>query len=445
MSLRVTQAMKQTLPLKVCYFLKRYPRISQTFIVNEMKELQRQGVHVTIVARSDSGETSIHEKALSLEIPVYYLPPVSSIPESICRVSHFESLTSKPSLLGPDIMRGALSIKDYRAMIQAAMIAPFIKSLGVDIIHAHFATSATTAASVVSAMTGIPYTFTAHAKDIYHKSVDKKALSKKISNAKFAITVSDYNKKYLEEILLSEGKSGNVIRLYNGIDLDQFNDLELDREQNLLVGIGRLVPKKGFHFLIMACNILNKRGAQFHCVIAGEGEERGRLEELITEYSLSKKVSLLGVQMQTEINMILQKATACVLPCIVDEDGDRDGLPTVLLEAMAVGTPVVSTRVTGIPEIITHNQTGLLIDQKNPEALADAILILLDSESARKRLSCAAKIKVRKEFNLKENVKTLKNYFLSKKSLSSSLPVEVQSARIASAIPVFTGQGSASA
>lgn len=405
--------MKPASPFKVCYFLKRYPRLSETFIVNEMRELQQQGINVSIVAKYASNEEIVHEKAQALDIPIYYLPSVSSISHTSWEVRHLKNLSGTPSLLKRDTLRGQLSKKDYKALVEAAMIAPFIKNMGIDLIHAHFATWATTAASFASDITGIPYSFTAHAKDIYHERVDKTVLTEKIAKARFVITVSDFNKRYLEGLLCSEGRSGQIIRLYNGIDLEQFRPLDIEKEPNLLLGVGRLTPKKGFKYLIEACKILRERGRDFHCVIIGKGDERATLEKLVEQYSLEQKISLPGAKTQAEVMRIIQKATALVLPCIVSSDGDRDGLPTVLLEAMALGVPVVSTNVTGIPEIIAHERTGLLVEEKNSKTLADAIETLLDSESLCEKLSRAALVKVREEFNVVENVKTLKDYFLS--------------------------------
>ena len=261
-------------------------------------------------------------------------------------------------------------------------------------------------------MTGIPYSFTAHAKDIYHEAVNKVTLAEKIEKARFVITVSNYNKAYLEDLLRSGGKSGRIIRIYNGIDLDLFKPPKMERLPDLLVAIGRLVQKKGFHYLIDACKILREKGRKFHCLIVGEGGEREALQKQVADGLLEKEISLLGAQPQSEVIQILQKATALVLPCVVGDDGDRDGLPTVLLESMALGVPVISTRITGIPEIIQNGETGILVEQKDSKLLARAMENILDSGALRNRLSRAALSKVRAEFDLHENVKTLKGYLI---------------------------------
>jgi colanic acid/amylovoran biosynthesis glycosyltransferase len=400
-------------PFHLAYVLKRYPRLSETFILNEMLELQRQGIDITIVAFKDPGETIVHENVRALRAPIYYLPSKDCIAFEKLSVRSLTSFSEDTSLLGPDALQGEWSRDDYLAWLQAAVFAPFLKSLGIDHIHAHFATSATTAALALSAMTGIPFSFTAHAKDIYHESVHKKTLAEKIQRARFVITVSDFNREYLRGLVDAERRSARIIRLYNGIDLDRFRPSEEDKDPELLVGVGRLIQKKGFEYLIEACKILKAQGRRFRCVIIGEGEERISLEKRLEQYSLQGEVSLLGPRTQAEVIRIVQAAAAFVLPCVVGDDGNRDGLPTVLLEAMALGVPVISTAVTGIPEIIEDGKTGVLVEQKNPQALARAIHTLLDSAPLRRQLSQEALGKVRKDFNLAVNVKTLTGYFLS--------------------------------
>lgn len=383
--------MKKKTSFKVCYFLKRYPRLSQTFILNEMLELRRQGLDLVVVALKGSGEAIVHEKCRLLDAPVYYL----SDPEMESRSGRKgEGNSGAPE-------------------DDTALVAPLVKRLGVDHLHAHFATWAAGAAASVGRATGIPYSFTAHARDIYHESVDKKRLALLMEGARFVITVSDFNRRYLEESVRSEGDRRKIIRLYNGIDLAAFRPSDAPKEKSLLVSVGRLVRKKGFDDLVAACQVLKMRGRPFHCAIVGEGEEREALERQIAQFGLQKEITLPGARPQTEVIRLIQRAEMFVLPCRVGEDGDRDGLPTVLLEAMALGVPVISTRVAGIPEIISHRRNGLLVEEKNPEQLAEAVEWLLDETARRERFVGSALSKVRKDFNLIRNVKKLKGYFLS--------------------------------
>lgn len=364
-------------PPRVAYVLKRYPRLSQTFVLNEMLELERQGVDLTVVALKESHDGAVDERTQALRAPVHYVPSLSAdVPE-------------------------------------APAIARLLAKLGVGHIHAHFATSAATAASLASEIAGIPYSFTAHARDIYHESVNRAALATKIEKARFVITVSDSNKRHLDALLAAEGRSGRVIRLYNGVDLEELAPFDGDREPGLVVGVGRLVEKKGFRYLVEACRILRDRGRRFRCAIIGEGDERGDLEQRVARYALDGDVSLPGARSHAEVIRTIKQAEAFVLPCVVGEDGDRDGLPTVLLEAMAVGVPVISTPVAGIPEIIGHERTGLLVEEKDPESLADAIDTLLGSRTLREMLRASAIAKIRAHFDLARNVKTLKKHLLA--------------------------------
>jgi len=400
---------KNNSPFKVCYFLKRYPRLSETFIVNEMQELRRLGVNVTIVAQGDPNELVVHEKTKSLKVPIYYVPPVKSISRESWLVKYLRNLSDIPREMARKNIRGGMSKIDYLTLIESAMIAPLIQSLGIDLIHAHFATWATTAASFVSKLTNIPYSFTAHAKDIYHESVDRKALAEKMAQAKFVITVSNFNKIYLEECLKTEGKLGRIIRLYNGIDLNQFKPSHTKKDSNLIVSVGRLVQKKGFEYLIDACNILNEKGMPFHCMIIGEGEERTALENLVKKNSLENKVKFTGAQTQKEVIRMIQKSAIFVLPCIVGDDGNRDGLPTVLLESMALGVPVISTTTTGIPEIIENKKTGILVPPKNALQLANSIEEVLIKPELQENLQREGRLRAEKVFNIEENVRVLHN------------------------------------
>lgn len=309
-----------------------------------------------------------------------------------------------PFDLPDDLMSG-------RARLDAALLAPLVEQLEIDHLHAHFATWASDVACYTSALTGIPFSFTAHAKDIFHEEVNKQHLAWKMARAHTVVTVSDFNRRYLNELLASFGKRGQIERLYNGIDLDLFFPQIRNPEPNLIVAVGRLVEKKGFDYLIHACHLLKQRGQSFTCIIVGDGEQRAELETCITEYGMQGDITLVGAMTQADVIALLRRATVFTLPCIVGRDGNRDGLPTVLLEAMALGVPVVSTRVTGIPEIIDDRQTGLLVEERDAEGLATALAELLQSPALRQQCSSGAQEKVTRQFNAAKNVKQLNACF----------------------------------
>ena len=179
----------------------------------------------------------------------------------------------------------------------------------------------------------------------------------------------------------------------------------------MIVSIGRLVPKKGLNFLIEACAILRDRNINFRTVIIGDGEERIDLENTIYELSLENHVTLAGALAQSDVVDHLSRSEVFALPCIIGDDGDMDGLPTVILEAMALGIPVVSTRLAGIPEMIVHQCNGLLIEQKQTFELADALQALLESNELRSEYRQQSLHRMTELFDLRKNVSQLKRWF----------------------------------
>lgn len=392
-------------PFHVGYVLKRYPRLSETFIVTEMLELRRLGVTVTILAQKDADEALMHEKTRQLDAPIYYLPRVSKSEQPF----RYHKNGASPA----SAIENSSDTSATRTLLEAAFLAPLVERLGIDHLHAHFATWASEVACHTSALTGIPFSFTAHAKDIFHHDVDTEHLARRMARAKFVITVSEFNKAYLSGLLASSGKSGRIERVYNGIDLDLFAPQARQPEPGLIAAIGRLVEKKGFEYLVDACRLLKQQGRPFRCVIAGDGEQHAALATRISTYGLDSEVILAGAMTQADVIALLKRAAVFALPCVVGRDGNRDGLPTVLLEAMALEVPVVSTRVTGIPEIIDHGQTGLLVEERDAAGLAAALAELLQAPALCQQLGTRARKKVASQFNTAENVKQLKEYFLA--------------------------------
>jgi glycosyltransferase involved in cell wall biosynthesis len=265
----------------------------------------------------------------------------------------------------------------------------------------------------VSRLTGIPYSFTAHAKDIYHQEVNLDSLRSKIRSARFVVTVSAFNRAYLKSLMSDwPDAPGDVRRLYNGIDLAAFRpDPAVQREAGLILSVGRLVEKKGLDDLVRACGLLRDRGLPFRCEIIGKGPLKDELNHLIADLHLENRVQLVGAMPQDEVVQAYRRAAIFALPCIIAQDGNRDGLPTVLLEAMATGLPVVSTDVTGVPEIVDAEVNGLIVPQSDPTALADALARLLQNPELREQLALAARRKVEQAFDVRANVAVLHRWF----------------------------------
>jgi glycosyltransferase involved in cell wall biosynthesis len=215
------------------------------------------------------------------------------------------------------------------------------------------------------------------------------------------VTVSDFNLEYLCRTYGHAAR--RVRRLYNGLDLERFPFREPRDRPARIVAVGRLVEKKGFAILLEAAALLAARGVTFGVELIGTGELEQRLRQRVQELGVGACVHLLGPRPQAEMVGALAEACAFAAPCVIGSDGDREGLPTTLLEAMALGTPCVSTDVTGIPEVLHHGETGLLVPQNDPVALADALQRLLTDGPLRLQLARRARSQIEREFDTHVN------------------------------------------
>src|SRR5260370_10039263 len=250
-------------------------------------------------------------------------------------------------------------------------------------------------------MAGGWYSLTARAKATFHASVNPEDLRRKLRDAAGVVTISAYHLDYPRRPF--GPLAAHVQRVYNGIDLEEFPYRRPDDRPPLIVAVGRLVEKKGCDDLIEACALLAARGRDFRCRIAGVGDLRAALQEHIERCRLQDHVKLIGPRPQNEIAREMQAAAVLAVPCIVAEDGDRDGLPNVVQEALALGTPVISTDVTGIPEVVRDGERGLLVPQHDPPALAGALERLLADPELRVRLAEKARRFMETEFDIHRN------------------------------------------
>ena len=391
--------------MKIGYVVKRYPRYSETFIVNEILAHEAAGMELEIFSVLPPEDGHFQDAISRVRAPVTYLPSKG------LKVAEFWSVLEETVQLSPDgwdsleVARG----EDVRYVYQAMVLAREARLRAISHLHAHFATAATTVARLAARFAGLPYTFTAHAKDIFHESVRPADLRHKFADATVAVTVSDYNLAYLRESYGSAAR--RVRRIYNGLDLERFPYRSPRERPPLVVGVGRLVEKKGFADLLEACAILAEEGRKFTCRIVGTGEQEVELRVRIARLGLEDRIELLGPRPQSELVRLVQDAAVLAAPCVVGADGNRDGLPTVLLEAMALGTPCVSTDVTGIPEVIRDEETGLMVSQRDPAALAAAIGRLLEEPDLRIRLADRARRLVEAEFDVNRNAAQLRELF----------------------------------
>lgn len=349
--------------IRIAYILKMYPRFSETFIVNEILSHEAAGLDIEIFSLRAPADGRFHEDHARVRAPVTYVPSASPKVAQLWTQIHLAG-ARYPALWSVLAEHPDLDVDD---VYQALLMADMIHEGKFTLMHAHFGSIATTVARLVSKLTGVPYLFTAHAKDIFHESVVPMDLCHKLADAASVITVSDYNMEYLRNRY--DDAADAVIRVYNGLDLSKFRyESPLDRPR-CIVGVGRLVEKKGWNILIDACAILAQRGCDFECELIGTGQLEEELHGQVAQHRLDDRVQMLGPRSQGDAMRHVQNSGVFVTPCVIGSDGNRDGLPTALLEAMALGTPCISTDVTGIPEAVRNGETGLVVPQHDAQSV----------------------------------------------------------------------------
>jgi len=391
----------------VSYILKMYPRFSETFILSEILELERQGMDIRIFSLKLPNDGRFHADVAHVKAPVTYVPAVSAANARDYLAPHWQVFSWNRRRYLKTLWRTIRRRRwgAVKRFMQAGYIAPQLRDAGVTHVHAHFASSATSVAHHLHALTGLGYSFTAHAKDIYIDGVAQDVLRRKMDRAKFIVTVSDYNRTHLASI----APHAEIVRIYNGLDLQQFSPNGTHPEPlPLILGVGRLVEKKGFDVLVRACAILKSQRVSFQCRIVGTGELEHPLRALIAEHKLEDRVELAGPMPREALITMYPRACVVVAPCVIGADGNRDGLPTVLIEAMALGVPVISTDVTGIPELVQHESTGQIVAQNDPVALAAAIRTTLEQRRHALDMAREGRRLVEVGFDLRRNVADLR-------------------------------------
>ncbi|NDJ57584.1 glycosyltransferase family 4 protein [Enterobacteriaceae bacterium 4M9] len=390
----------------VGYVVKRYPRFSETFIVNEILAHERAGLKIDIFALGNVEETHFQDTIALVRAPVNRLSDKQRSAETFWGLLDraWRELPGLASCLEKGRHR------NVHEFAQALQLALTVRERGIEHLHAHFGTRATTVARLAAQLSGITYSFTAHAKDIYYPYEESTELESKLRDAFQTVTVSDYNLRWLRERYGDNAAS--TTRLYNGIDLQKFTFTApvATRETDILA-VGRLVEKKGFCYLIDAIRLLRDSGQVLRCTIIGDGPLRPALEAQIQAAQLEDSITLAGFLPQQEIIAAMRRATLIAAPCVISEEGDRDGLPTVLLEAMALGTPVISTDVAGIPELVIDGETGRCVAPQNAQALADAIAGLASNPALRTQFSQTARALIEREFDIDRNAARLRDIF----------------------------------
>lgn len=388
--------------------LKGYPRISESFISNEILLLERLGFSLRLFSMREPRESFSHQSIKNIRAPVDYLPETlfTSLPRLLY---HNLLLAGKKPANYVTALRTALrrllrtrKIATIKHLLQAGyLVHRFLPKSGVVHLHAHFAHSPASVAMFAGQLSGLDFSFTAHAKDIY--TSDPRQLREKITLARFVVTCTEYNRRFLKEI--SAGGKTPLHRLYHGIDIHYFSRDSVTKEERKpvppyqILTIARMTAKKGLPTVYRALKILCDDGISFRHTLIGDGDDRERILALIEELGLDSFTQWIGTQPHHVVLEHYRSADLFVLGCEVAPDGDRDGIPNVLVESMAVGVPVVATDISAIPELVVEGETGLLVPPAQPEKMARALIRLLTDIPLRKRVIEAARKRVAQTFD----------------------------------------------
>jgi glycosyltransferase involved in cell wall biosynthesis len=411
---------------QIGYLLRSYPRLSQTFILNEILALEKIGVTIQIFALTNPHEKVVQMQVDQVQASVQYMDAIQPRPwwsvlkeNLVAARLHFKGYLRSLFYIvaNRSIDEGYTASSRWQCFLQAVRLVYLLdlqrRNTGrkIDHLHAHFAHDPALIAYLVHLMTGMPFSFTAHARDLYQ--VPEKALTDRIRLAKDIVTCCRANLEYLQQLAPSQESKFSLI--YHGVNLKDFQPVASVGPVPmvpLILSVGRLVEKKGFQDLLQALLMVKDRGEKFQCEIYGDGPLCEPLREWIRAHGMTDEVKLMGDCTQQELISIYQNATLFILTPVQTEDGDRDGIPNVIVESMAVGLPVITTAVAGIPELVENNQNGLLFQPHDVDGISSGIIELLRNAEKRKQLGSAGSKKVMEQFDISQAAKRLKTIFI---------------------------------
>lgn len=388
----------------VALLVKRFPKLSETFVLEEVLGLERLGVPLRIYTLAPPSDELAHPAVAQVRAPVVPVPASPLREPMSFAVRHLHEAAAAPwrylRALFNAVTRGRAGWRDFA---RAGWLAGQLRADGAAHLHTHFISTPADVAELVSAMSGLPFSISAHAKDIYLSRPDD--LNRKLHAARFTVTCTEFNCRVLRRL----APTASVQRMYHGIDAGAFHPSRraVPSLVPMILSVGRLVEKKGLDTLIEACRLLRGRGVPFRCEIVGYGAERERLAALIERHGLADQVQLAGKLTREQVIDRYARAAVYVQPSRVAADGDRDGIPNVLLEAMAMGLPVVATRISGIPEVVKHRNNGLLVGAEDPSALADAVQQLVETPVLAAQLGRHARETVTRDFDNDRNLRVV--------------------------------------
>ena len=415
--------------LRIAYVIEKFPSPTESFILNEILQLQKRGIELYILVLRKQKRYFCIPELTKLNFPVIFLPkiyflfPVLSFFRELLSEMSFRScvVQNTPArysfkqvwaLLSlnrifhsycPGLHTGSL-LKDFRNYQISLFFKHKLKRKNISHIHAHFAFIAVDIASVLSKLLEVKYSLTAHAQDIY---TNLPKIQQVIGDTSFVITCTQYNRHFLNKI--SDSKyADKIYTVYHGVEISKWLSShhyhKIGCSEIRVLSIARLVEKKGLIYLLKAIRLLIEMDVQISCTIVGEGPLRRYLENQIKDNGLGTSVRLLDFLPQGQIKSLFAQSDIFILPSVIAQNGDRDGLPNVIMEAMLSGVPVISTPVSAIPEIVKDGITGILVKEKDEKAIADAVIKLKKCPELYYKITANGRKEVIERFDLEENI-----------------------------------------
>lgn len=391
--------------MKIAYVLQMFPKLSESFVLNEIVELLKRGhdVHIFSISRSCEMITHKEIEEYNLLEQAHYFAPKLVFTNNPFRFSMYFAKALIWSL-----STGNISKNELKADVKLAYFATIMKEKDVELIHAHFANVGSVARRL-GKMLGLSYTLTVHAFDIYMDQ-DTDELRKVMNDAESVVTISEYNKNYLTGEI---GVNNKIELIRCGIDLDKFKSqkkLRADDKIRMLT-VARLVEKKGIAYLIKAIPMVIKEMPKCKFTIIGSGPLYDHLQQLVRDLDIERYVQFRGDVSDSELMQYYDDADMFILPCIITENGDRDGIPVSTMEAMAMELPVISTTVSGLPELVEDGASGILVTPKDEKAIADAIITLCKDSELRINMGEKGREIIEKKFNIVSEAEKLMGVF----------------------------------
>ncbi len=378
----------------ILYIVSRFPKVTETFVVNELLAVRR-GFDVSLATLLETRESIVQPEAERLRTTVWTAPFVGMATVR----AHLQWLvrdrrTYSRTLgrLVRDARRPSELVASLGVFLKAARLATMAEANGIGHVHAHFANHPATAAWIVSRLTGVPFSFTAHANDLYRRPA---VIDHKLREAAFVVAVSEYN----ATLIRRRCPEARVHVVHCGVDVERFHPHLRAGAAAQILCVASLEPRKGHRFLLEAASGLLPRHPELHVVLIGDGPARPDIERLVDALGLSERIVLRGACTSDEVAAELESADVFVLASIRDPTGRMEGIPVALMEAMAAGVPVVATRLSGIPELVDAD-TGMLVEPNDSRALGDAIERLLDDGELARRCADRARARVVNRFDL---------------------------------------------